>query len=124
MIRTLFYIGAGSFLGGVARYGVSRIMAGFMGLPSVWGTFVANIAGCLFIGVIYGLLQRYNILNDNLRLFLTVGFCGGFTTFSTFINENYAILSDGRYFHMALYAGISLVLGLVAVHFGYMLSRL
>lgn len=60
MIRTLLYIGAGSFIGGVARYGVSRLMTVYAGLSSVWGTLVANVAGCLFIGLVYGLLQRCN----------------------------------------------------------------
>ncbi len=69
------------------------------------------------------MMQRFNVMNDNLRLFMTVGFCGGFTTFSTFINENYSILSEGRYLQMALYAGGSLMAGLIAVHFGYLLTR-
>lgn len=120
---TLFYIGAGSFLGGVARYGVARLLGMWPEISSFWGTFAANVVGCLLIGVIYGMMQRFNVMNDNLRLFMTVGFCGGFTTFSTFINENYSILSEGRYLQMALYAGGSLMAGLIAVHFGYLLTR-
>lgn len=82
MWKTLLCVGAGSFVGGMARYGLTRwVSAGnFTHLPL--GTMVVNVAGCLFIGLLYGWFERADVLSPEWRLFLTVGFCGGFTTFS------------------------------------------
>lgn len=123
MIKILMFIGMGSFAGGVARYGVSRLVTALYGQPSVWGTFAANVAGCFLIGLLYGLFDRMSDIGEHWRLFLTVGFCGGFTTFSTFAHESYAGLSDGRFLATALYAGMSLIVGLAAVYFGHLLVR-
>ena len=63
---------------------------------------VVNVAGCLFIGLLYGWFERADVLSPEWRLFLTVGFCGGFTTFSTFVHENYILsfqTSSGRLPH-------------------------
>ena len=81
MWKTLLCVGAGSFVGGIARYGLTRwVSAGnFTHLPL--GTMVVNVAGCLFIGLLYGWFERADVLSPEWRLFLTVGFCGGFTTF-------------------------------------------
>ena len=95
MWKTLLCVGAGSFVGGIARYGLTRwVSAGsFTHLPL--GTMIVNVAGCLFIGLLYGWFERADVLSPEWRLFLTVGFCGGFTTFSTFVHENYILfLSD------------------------------
>jgi fluoride exporter len=77
-----------------------------------------NIAGCLFIGILLGLSQKGDLLTPEWRIFLTVGFCGGFTTFSTFAAENLALLKDCNYLYFALYAGLSLFLGLLATYLG------
>ena len=102
MWKTLLCVGAGSFVGGMARYGLTRwVSAGnFTHLPL--GTMVVNVAGCLFIGLLYGWFERADVLSPEWRLFLTVGFCGGFTTFSTFVHENYILsfqTSSGRLPH-------------------------
>ncbi len=119
MIKILLFIGAGGFLGSVARYGVSRFMTDVAGVQSLWGTFLANIIGCFLIGLLYGLFDRHSVLGEHWRLFLTVGFCGGFTTFSTFVHENYAAFGDGRFVQMALYASLSFLVGLLMVHAGH-----
>jgi len=123
MLKTLIFIGFGGALGSVARYGVGRLMTAVAGAPSFWGTLAANLLGCFLIGVIYALFERYNILSEHWRIFLTVGFCGGFTTFSTFIHENYTAISDGRFITAALYAALSFLLGLLLVHAGHHLFR-
>lgn len=87
------------------------------------GTLAVNVAGCLAIGLLYGLFERGNLLNAELRLFLTVGFCGGFTTFSTFIHENYALLGGQQFLHFAGYALLSFALGMLAAHLGHLLVR-
>lgn len=120
---TLFFIGAGSFAGGIARYLLSRLIQSHAASGFPWGTLAVNVAGCLAIGLLYGLFERGNLLNAELRLFLTVGFCGGFTTFSTFIHENYALLGGQQFLHFAGYALLSFALGMLAAHLGHLLVR-
>jgi CrcB protein len=118
MIKILFIIGSGSFIGGVARYLVSKLIQNTFISSFPAGTLVVNIIGCFLIGLIFGLSERGNIMSSELRLFLTVGFCGGFTTFSTFAYENVSLLRDGNYFIFALYTGLSVFLGLLATYLG------
>lgn len=123
MVKTLLFIGAGSFAGGIARYLLSRLIQSHVTSGFPWGTLAVNIAGCLAIGLLYGLFERGSLLNAELRLFLTVGFCGGFTTFSTFIHENYALLGGQQFLHFAGYALLSFALGMLAAHLGHLLVR-
>ncbi len=118
MIKILFIIGSGSFFGGVARYLVSKLVQNTFITSFPLGTMVVNIIGCFLIGIIFGLSERGNIMSSEWRLFLTVGFCGGFTTFSTFAYENVSLLRDGNYFIFALYTGLSVFLGLLATYLG------
>ena len=123
MVKTLFFIGAGSFAGGVARYLLSRLVQSHAASGFAWGTLAVNVAGCLVVGVLYALFERGNLMNGDLRLFLTVGFCGGFTTFSTFIHENYALLGEQNFLHFAGYALLSFALGLLAAHLGHLIIK-
>lgn len=123
MLKIITFIGLGSFLGGVARYGVGRAVAAWGGLPPFWGTLAANLLGCFLIGLLYGMFDRYTQTGEHWRLFLTVGFCGGFTTFSTFVHENYASMTSGRFLEMALYAAGSFFVGLLLVWAGHQCVR-
>lgn len=123
MIKTLFLVGAGSFAGGIARYLLSKFFQSHATSGFPWGTLAVNVAGCLAVGVLYALFERNNLMNGDLRIFLTVGFCGGFTTFSTFIHENYAMLGEQNFLHFAGYAILSLALGLLAAYIGHMIVR-
>jgi crcB protein len=118
MIRTLFFVGIGSFAGGVFRYLLSRLIQDNTMSSFPFATFIVNLAGCFAIGLFYGLFERTNFLSQDLKLFLTVGLCGGFTTFSTFINENVSLLKDGSFFYFLLYTGLSIFLGIIAVYLG------
>ena len=124
MLKILLFIGSGSFLGGIARYLLSRSIQNTVITSFPLGTFWVNITGCFLIGLIYGLSDRGTPISNELRLFLAVGFCGGFTTFSTFSNENLALLRDGSILYFSLYAGLSVFLGLLITLGGHALTKI
>ena len=124
MIRTLLLVGTGGFLGSISRYLVSRFVQNSIPSSFPYGTFFVNIAGCLLIGIIYGLSERSSLLTPGWRLFLAAGFCGGFTTFSTFANENLALLRDGEFFYFFLYTGLSVFLGIAATFLGVLITKI
>ena len=124
MIRTLLLVGTGGFLGSISRYLVSRFVQNSIPSSFPYGTFFVNIAGCLLIGIIYGLSERSSLLTPGWRLFLAGGFCGGFTTFSTFANENLALLRDGEFFYFFLYTGLSVFLGISATFLGVLITKI
>ena len=117
-MKNFALVGAGSFAGGVARYLVSLLMKGAgKGFP--WATLAVNLAGCFLIGLLWGLFTRNNSQDSGLALFLTVGLCGGFTTFSTFSKEALMMLQAGNYTGFASYIALSIIIGLVLVALGY-----
>jgi CrcB protein len=124
MLKLLMLIGTGSFIGGVLRYLVSRSVQNTFISSFPYGTFTVNVIGCFLIGLIYGFSERGSILSPDLRLFLTVGFCGGFTTFSTFANESLSLLRDGDIFHFALYSGLSVFAGILVTYLGSLVTKL
>ena len=124
MLRMILIIGTGSFIGGVARFLTSRLIQNLTISSFPLGTFIVNITGCFLIGLFYGLSERGNIMNDELRIFLTVGLCGGFTTFSTFTNENVSLIRDGNFFHFLLYTGLSAFIGIAATYLGNVTTKI
>ncbi|MCQ2959899.1 MAG: fluoride efflux transporter CrcB [Bacteroidales bacterium] len=116
-------IGLGSCCGGVLRWLLSQYFQRFSFYNYPMGTFVVNILGCFFIGLFYALFEKYNIGNQSIRLFLTVGFCGSFTTFSTFINENVGLFQNDNYIVSLVYLSSSILVGIAALLFGMYLIR-
>ena len=86
-----------------------------------FGTFTVNMLGCLLIGMILGYAQKENTLSSNQTLLLATGFCGGFTTFSAFANENLELIKNGEIFNLSLYTIGSVLIGILAVFTGYYL---
>lgn len=124
MLRLIFIIGAGSFIGGVARFLSSRFIQNHVASTFPWGTFTVNVLGCFIIGFLYGLAEKGNLLNAEWRMFLTVGFCGGFTTFSTFASENINLLRDNNVFYFMLYTALSILVGFTFTYLGILLTKL
>lgn len=124
MARTLLFIGIGGAAGSVLRYLVSFYLqkSATPGFP--YGTLLVNLAGCLLIGIIFGLSERFQWFTEEWRIFLAVGFCGGFTTFSAFALENVKLLQGGQYLSFLLYTLLSVGLGLVAVVAGNVLAKI
>ena len=121
MWKNILLVGAGSFVGGALRYMVSLLMKYSGGFP--WATFTVNLLGCLAIGVLWGLLNRFSSVSQQLVLFLNVGFCGGFTTFSTFSKESLQLMQSSNWTCLALYVAGSVVLGLMLVAAGYQITK-
>lgn len=124
MIKNIFIIGTGGFIGSVARYFLSGLNLSIDYLSIPFGTLLVNITGSFIIGFLTGISERSTILTNEWRLFLMVGLCGGFTTFSSFTNENLMLLHNGQFLSILLYTGLSIFLGFIAVFFGYALTNL
>ena len=123
MLRTIFIVGAGGFIGSVMRYLVQVFVEKGLMSTFPWGTFVANIAGSFIIGIVYALAEKGNLLSAEWRMFLAVGICGGFTTFSSFAYNNLTMLKEGVYGQFLFNVGGSLFFGLLAVYLGMTVIR-
>lgn len=116
-MRSLIYIFIGGGVGSVFRYLIQLAINQSVITKLPLGTFVVNIIGCFLIGAFYSLSERLNLSNE-IRLLLTVGFCGGFTTFSTFSTENLNLLRENLYGTFFLYTFLSVAVGIVSVFVG------
>lgn len=118
IIKNIAVVGAGSFIGGAARYVVSLAMKNVSkGFP--WATLAVNLVGCFLIGLLWGHFTRSASENSNWALFLTVGLCGGFTTFSTFSKEALMMLQSGNIWGFTGYVTLSVIAGIALVALGY-----
>jgi CrcB protein len=123
MIKTIFYIGLGGAIGSVLRYLTSVLVSKYWNQSFPLATFLTNVLGCFIIGIIIGLLEKNNLANGNLKWFLVTGFCGGYTTFSTFGIENHSLLQSNQSLLAFSYIALSVVLGIFAVWFGLFVSK-
>ena len=120
-MRNIFYIFIGGGSGSVLRFLISNYTQKLWSVNSFpMGTFVVNIVGCFLIGI----LRSYFLKVDNyLKFLLITGFCGGFTTFSTFSAENYSLWQSGNFAVMMLYILLSVGVGLAAVYLGFQVAK-
>ena len=119
----LWYIAAGSALGGVGSYLVGGLVQRLLDTTFPAGTLLVNLTGSFLLGLFLRYALETPTLTPELRAFLTIGFCGGYTTFSTFSYETVALLEDGEWTRAGLYAALSVVLALGATLVGLLVAR-
>lgn len=124
MVRSILIAGFGGFLGTTFRFLISKFIQFHYSSGFPWGTFTVNIVGSLLIGILFGISEKGNFMSPEWRLFLTVGFCGGFTTFSTFSNDAFLLLQGKEFLRFASYAGFSFFFGILAVFFGRFIIKM
>lgn len=122
-MNNILFVAIGSMLGGVSRYWLSGFIQKYFPIAFPLGIFIVNIIGCFVIGVLAGLFAHSNLLSHYHRVLLIVGFCGSFTTFSTFSLDNLQFLSSKAYHLLFLNIGLSVIIGLVATWAGYYLAH-
>ncbi|MFG6687131.1 fluoride efflux transporter CrcB [Mariniflexile sp. HNIBRBA6329] len=121
-MKSILLVFFGGGFGSVLRYIIGKYLNNpENGIP--YGTFLANILGSLLIGLILGFAAKNDSLTQNQTLLLATGFCGGFTTFSTFAYENHVFLKSGDFLSFATYTIASFVIGFLAVFLGMFLVK-
>lgn len=123
MLRAILLVGLGSAGGGILRYLTGKLIHGIYPTQFPLGTMIVNIIGCFLIGLVYCIFSRNTPGDTNMQLLLATGFCGGFTTFSSFIHENYTMLETGNILQLALYTGLSVMLGFLALYLAIYLAK-
>lgn len=124
MFKDILFVGLGGGIGSIIRFLTSRITARLVAAQWLFlGTLAANLIGCFFIGILSGWMLSYMPDNQPFRLLFIVGFCGGYTTFSTFAFENYRLIEMNQWGIFLLYLLASVVLGIIAVWLGMKIVR-
>jgi CrcB protein len=121
--RMLLYVAVGSAIGGVSRYLLGGLIQRLLDTTFPAGTLLINISGSFLLGAILRYAIDTPTLSPEVRAFLTIGFCGGYTTFSTFSYETVALLEDGEWTRAGLYVGASVLLSLLGVFLGFAAAR-
>jgi CrcB protein len=120
----ILWVGMGGFVGSSLRYALSAAVHRLLPLAIFpLGTLAVNVVGCLSIGMLSGFAESHDVLEPHMRLFLFVGLLGGFTTFSTFGFETFALANGGRVARAAATVLLHIAIGIGAVWFGYVSTR-
>ena len=110
--------GLGGFIGTCLRFLTGKFFHAVTTSAFPWGTFSVNVIGSFLIGIFFGLAERSNVISPSMNVFLITGFCGGFTTFSSFADDMYLMLQQRHWLSFGLYVGLSFLLGLAMVWLG------
>ncbi len=123
MDRSILLVAIGGLIGSVLRYLAAIAFSTQTTSSFPFATLTVNVIGCFAIGVIFALSEKGNILTPEWRIFLTTGFCGGFTTFSSFSYESIKLLQDGQFLSLSANVILSVLLGLAATYLGMILVK-
>ena len=118
MIKNFLIVGLGGAAGSMLRYAVQKFFQAQTAAAFPTGTLLVNIAGCFLIGILWSLVSRSLTWNDEMKLLLMTGFCGGFTTFSAFTLEGIGLLKENRTVLFVIYLSASVLGGLLATFIG------
>jgi len=123
MIKNFLIVGLGGASGSMLRYAVQKIFQVQIAAAFPTGTLLVNIAGCFLIGILWSLVSRSLTWNDEMKLLLMTGFCGGFTTFSAFTLEGIGLLKENKAALFFIYLTASVVGGLLATFIGIRIAK-
>lgn len=124
MLKDIILVGLGGSIGSIFRYLSSLFVNKYYSGVFPLATFLVNIVGCLIIGLLIGLGERNGIIGKDLKMLLITGFCGGFTTFSTFSSENVHLIETSNFLILFLYIALSLMIGISGVWLGTLISKI
>jgi fluoride exporter len=122
MMKGILLVFFGGGIGSALRYGIQRSMQS-VAITFPWGTFIVNIIGCLLIGILWGITEKQLNWNEEMKLLLMTGLCGGFTTFSAYSLEGISLLKDQRVGTFILYITATVIICLVATYLGIRLVK-
>lgn len=122
MFRTIIIVGTGGFIGSVMRYLLQVFIENKLLSTFPLATMIANITGSFIIGVVFALAEK-SLMNSDWRIFMSVGICGGFTTFSAFAFNNFNMIKEHTWNQLLLNIGGTMILGILAVYLGIILVR-
>lgn len=122
MYRTILIVGTGGFIGSVMRYLLQVFIESKLLSTFPLATLIANITGSFIIGVVFALAEK-SMMNSEWRIFMSVGICGGFTTFSAFAFNNFNMIKEHTWNQLFLNIGGTMILGILAVYLGIILVR-
>ncbi len=123
MLKTLLLIGFGGGIGSILRYLTGFTIQKFYGSTFPLATFSVNVIGCFIFGLFLSYFSKNTENSEELRFLLLTGFCGGYTTFSTFSAENFQLFENGNFFIPVLNILASLIFGLIAVFLGIQIAK-
>jgi fluoride exporter len=124
MASNYLYVFIGGGIGTIFRYWLSGFIPRYTGSQFPYGILVVNVIGCFFIGFLMSALEERFVINPSLRIFLTIGILGGFTTFSTFSYETIAMLRDSELLRATLYVVLSIILCLGGTQIGSWIGKI
>ena len=124
MVAKFAWVACGGALGAMARYGTSLLTTKWFGPRYPWGTFTVNMLGCLIMGIAFAVSRDHNLLNEQARLLVMVGFLGAFTTFSSFALDKVNLMQNESTYHMLANMAVQNILGISLVLLGIWIVKL